>query len=119
MFCEKQKPFKRVKGLKVKTEAEIYLEYEKAMSQAETLMLLAGELDSAVAAETKETAAALTAVWKGESAEAFLVKCSALGQKCTDCTSSLTKSAEAIKTIAQNIYNAEMQALRLAETRVY
>ncbi len=103
----------------MRTEAEIYLEYEKAMSQAETLMQLAGELDSAVAAETRETAAVLTAVWKGESAEAFLAKCDTWGQKCADCTSSLTKSAEAVKTIAQNIYNAEMQALRLAETRAY
>ena len=103
----------------MKTEAEIYLEYEKALSQAETLTRLAGELASAVAEETKETAAALETVWKGESAEAFYAKCGILAQKWSDCASSLTKTAEAVRTIAQNIYSAEMQALRLAETRVY
>lgn len=103
----------------MKTEAEIYLEYEKALSQAETLLQLAGELNSSAAGDTKEIAAALGTVWKGESAEAFYAKCSILTQKWSDCASSLTKTAEAVKTIAQNIYNAEMQALRLAETRVY
>ena len=109
----------RTKGINVKTEAEIYLEYEKALSQAETLMQLAGELNSSVAGDTKETTAALETVWKGESAEAFYAKCGILTQKWSDCASSLTKTAEAVRTIAQNIYNAEMQALRLAETRNY
>ena len=102
-----------------KTEAEIYLEYEKAIAQAETLMRLAEELDSAVAGEAKEAAAALAAVWKGECADFFYEKCDLLTQKCAESISSLKKSAEAVRTIAQNIYNAEMQALRLAEARAY
>ena len=50
----------------MKTEAEIYLEYEKALSQTETLMQLAAEINSSVAGDTKETTAALETVWKGE-----------------------------------------------------
>lgn len=103
----------------MKTEAEIFLEYEAALKQADSLSEAAQEIRTAVAEGTESAALSLSASWKGEGAEAFEGKCKILREKAGAISRALADTADAVRTIAGNIYHAEMKALAIAEIRDY
>ncbi|MBQ9065523.1 MAG: WXG100 family type VII secretion target [Blautia sp.] len=103
----------------MKTEAEIYLEYETAIAQAESLTAAAENIRKSLSEGINELSGIMSASWKGQSAEAFASKCSAFQEKAGRISQALMESAEVIRTIADNIYQAEMNALMLAAAREY
>ena len=103
----------------MKTEAEIFMEYEAALKQADSLSEAAQEIKTAVVEGTESAEASLSASWKGEGAEAFGGKCGVLREKAEGISRVLTETADAVRTIAENIYQAEMRALAIAKIRDY
>ena len=101
----------------MKTKAEIFLEYETAILQADRLAEEAGAMKAEVSARAEEILTSLAGSWKGEAADVFYGKCGLLMEKAGQIGNSLNEAADAVRTIARNIYNAEMRALEIALTR--
>ena len=98
----------------MKTEAEIYLEYETAITQADSFARCAGELDSKLSSSLAETAGKTASLWKGEGAALFTSRCFLLQEKIEGQADTLRAVSETVRLIAQNIYEAEMRALEIA-----
>ena len=98
----------------MKTEAEIYLEYETAIAQADSFASCAGELDSKLVSSLAETAGKTASFWKGEGAALFSSRCSLLQERIAGQADTLRAVSETVRLIAQNIYDAEMRALEIA-----
>ena len=103
----------------MKTESEIILEYETAVSQADSLEHSADEMSRTVHGKIMEIRERLAVSWQGEGAEAFQEKCAVLSGKSEQACGALREIGGAIRTIAQNIYNAEMRSLEIARMRDY
>ena len=101
----------------MKTKAEIYQEYETAILQADRLAEEAGAMRSELGSGAENILALLSGSWKGEAADIFTEKCGLLMEKAGQIGNSLNEASDAVRTIARNIYNAEMRALEIALTR--
>ncbi len=103
----------------MKTEAEIVMEYRRALRQAGDLEEIAENLKQLINGELAEARQTLQASWRGGSAAAFADKEGQLQRKMSNSAGDLAKIAEAIRQIAKRTYDAEMYALRLAGERKY
>lgn len=102
----------------VKSGSQIVLDYNNACRQA-------AKLEQAAASVRKESRrfqgcrSNVAAAWKGENAERFTGKMGMVTEDLEKIAKSLDKAAEVIRTNARLIYEAEMEAKRIAETRTY
>lgn len=101
------------------TEATIFLNFQKAKQQADELEQIAGDLSKLSSKSLNDVLQNVSANWKGESASQYLSKGSILQEDLTETAKSLLDIASEIRTIAKRIYDAEMEALRIAQTRSY
>lgn len=101
------------------TRESIQFDFEQANRQAEALDNIAASLDDLGKKKLDGSMQTLSQNWKGANADAYLAKGNALKQDITSSASELRGIASDIRTIARNIYNAEMEALRIAEEREY
>ncbi len=100
----------------VKTSYSIYLDYQKAIRQAERLEQAAKELQKEIA-RMDDCYSSIQASWKSNSANAYLAKLRKVRQEIDSVENNLTESAAAVRKIAKNTYEAEKRALLIAETR--
>ena len=98
----------------MKTEAEIYLEYETAIAQADSLSGCAADMKSRLSEGLMETAGKTSSFWKGEGAGIFSSGCLSLNEDILGKAQALQAVSETVRMIAQNIYEAEMRALSIA-----
>lgn len=98
---------------------QIQLDYNNAIRQAEALKEAAGELRRTADGELQDCIAEISRNWSGENSAAYRNKCSALQEKIRKSAARLDKTADTIRQIAKNTYDAEMRAVRIATVRKY
>lgn len=101
------------------TRESIEFDFRQAKEQAKQLDAIADSLGSLAKDKLSGSMQTLSQNWKGENASAYLSKGSTLQSNISSSSSELHQIASDIRTIAQNIYNAEMAALEIAEQRTY
>ncbi|WP_294499200.1 WXG100 family type VII secretion target [uncultured Gemmiger sp.] len=100
----------------MKNSAQIYFDFQNALSQAEKLEDLADEIDRKVADQMEESAQQLHSAWTGDSANRYIGKENELWDKVKQSARDLRNIAEEIRRIAKRVHDAEMAALRIAQT---
>ncbi|MBQ6787683.1 MAG: hypothetical protein IJO85_08175 [Lachnospiraceae bacterium] len=101
------------------TRQSIEFDFREACSQADKLDSIADNLGNLAKDKLGDSMQTLSQNWKGENANAYLSKGNNLQNSISSSASELHGIASDIRTIAQNIYNAEMAALEIAEQRTY
>jgi len=102
----------------MKTSAQIKMNYQEAIRQAKELDTLAGKVRSTANQKVEQSMQVLASGWKGSNASEFLRKYGELKQQILDSADELNSIADDIRRTAQIVYNAEMEALRIAQTRL-
>lgn len=93
------------------------MNYREAMQQARDLDTLAGRIRSTANQKVEESMQLLSSGWKGNNATEFLRKYSELKRQILESAEELRSIADDIRTAARIIYNAEMEALRIAQSK--
>ena len=101
----------------MKTSAQIKMNYREAMQQARDLDTLAGKIRTTANQKVEQSMQLLSSGWKGNTASDFLRKYSELKRQILASADELNSIADDIRRTAQIVYNAEMEALRIAQTR--
>lgn len=99
------------------TEKIIQMNYRRSLEQAKELEEQAARLHRVAGRDLETMLMQLRGAWTGANADQYAVKCRVLQQKIEKTASELEKSAQTLRTAAQRLYNAEMEALRLAQER--
>jgi uncharacterized protein YukE len=97
----------------------IEMDFKHAIAQANKLDEIADNLSNLSNNKFQGTLQNLSTNWKGENASSYLNKGSMLQGQINSTSKELHSIADDIRAIAQRIYNAEMAALSIAETRTY
>lgn len=102
-----------------KNAFEIHMDYDRAIRQANLLERTANEMRQSAENELQDCMSEVSYNWTGENADAYLAKCNQLKTSIVNTAHKLDNTADTIRKIARNTYNAEMRALELARTRKY
>ncbi len=98
----------------MKSEYEIYMDYNAAIRQAERLESIARKVRSMGQESMSSTFNSIRASWTGENSEAFLDKGNVLKSKVLRVADDVAKTARVIREIAERTKNAELEAIRIA-----
>ena len=101
------------------SRSEIEFDFNQAKRQADRIDGIADDLSRLSQRKLENALQILSSNWKGTNASNYLKKGDRLQGEINGTVNELRSIASAIRTIAQNIYNAEMEALRIAEEREY
>lgn len=101
----------------MKCSSEIRFDFQNAMQQAQKLDELANDIDRRVANKLDETVQSVHAAWKGDSATLYIGKTQELRRQVQQTARTLRDTAEDIRRIARRIYEAEVRALEIAQSR--
>lgn len=96
---------------------QIQMNFGQAEKKAAELESIAGDLSRLSGTDLQNTLNSLGNNWKGENAGLYIRKGFQLMENMEKTAASLRQTAVTIRSVAQNIYNAEMEALRIAEER--
>lgn len=96
-------------------ESVILFNYQNALKQARELKQISTQIKKLSDSQFETSINAINANWKGENATKYFNKGKKLKGKMDDSAEDLNSIAETIETIANNIYKAEMEALRIAQ----
>lgn len=102
-----------------KSAFEIRMDYDRAVRQANSLDQIARDMKNTANRDFQDCMSQISRSWTGTNSTAYVNKCRQLKTNMVSTADSLIKTAEAIRTIAKNTYNAEMQALEVARERKY
>lgn len=97
--------------------ASIKIDFAAANAQAQRLEEVAEEIRRMANDRMKNTMAQMSANWKGDSAAAYFAKAEKLQSDILKTAGNLESIARSIRSTARRIYDAEREALRLAEQR--
>lgn len=103
----------------MRSRSEIIMDYNRVMGLADQLDSLAGKLKQEMDGTVRGTLDSLRAAWQGENFELFMSKSYNFISNAASSADSLQSFAYSIRSNAQRVYNAEMEALRIAEERSY
>lgn len=95
----------------------IAIQYHLTVSLANQLIETASGIEGVSSGEIEETRNSINACWNGDNSQKYLYKLNTLETKITTNARGLRRSAETIKTMAGNIYRAELRAIDLVKTR--
>lgn len=95
----------------------IEFDFRLAKQKANELDEIAENLQNLSNNKLNNTMQNLSAGWKGESASLYLSKGQTLQEEMIKTSKNLRQVAGTIRTVAKRIYEAEMEALRIAEER--
>ncbi len=96
------------------TEEVIRFNYDRAMEKAGAVEAQASNLENSVVEEMGSVVVALRRDWEGESATEYIAKCNAMKGNIEQIASEMRSTASSIRTMAKNVYDAEMRALEIA-----
>lgn len=96
---------------------QISMDFDQAKKKADELERIAEELGRLSGTEFADTLNNLGTNWKGDNAQAYIQKGFSLKAKMEQTVGALRASASTIRAVAKNIYDAEMEAIRIAEER--
>ncbi|SFL17581.1 hypothetical protein SAMN05216390_1137 [Lachnospiraceae bacterium KH1T2] len=97
--------------------AEITMDFALAKAQASNLEELAEQLSKMATDKLDSTLIQIAKDWTGENSQKYLRKGSTLEDKVKNTATNLKNIAALVRTIATNLYNAEMEAYRIAHRR--
>lgn len=97
------------------TYSSIRFDFSKAKQEAARLESAADEMKKLANSSLESTLNNLSAGWKGESASLYMKKGVSVKEDLLKTANDLYAVANSIRKTAQRIYNAEMEAKRLAE----
>lgn len=103
----------------MKTSTQIDFNYTQAKRQAEKLEEIADKLSKLSKNNMETSLRNIAASWKGENATKFLKKGDKLYSEMMSVSVDLKNIAKEMKTTAERVYKAEMEAARIAQTRTY
>lgn len=103
----------------MRSRSEIIMDYNRVMGLADQLDSLAGKLKQEMDGTVRGTLDSLRAAWQGENSELFMSKSYNFISNAASSADFLQSFAYSIRSNAQRVYNAEMEALRIAEERSY
>ena len=100
-----------------KSMITINMNYQKMLKQAEKLEKAADLLKKAAGNHLESGLTNLSSAWRSDTANGFLSKGDSIQDKLLKEANEVSREAEALRKIAKNIYEAEKQALLLAQQR--
>ena len=103
----------------MKSSEKISMDYNRTVKMANELLELASQFRKITQEKAISQLNTLNANWKGENAEHFVRKAGGYLQSKSEVAEQLEELANSIKINSQNVYNAEMNALRIAQQRTY
>ena len=103
----------------MKTQAQIYMDYQNACSQAGSLEQIARNLDNVADGQMQSCLGQVSSHWKGHNSEAYVRKGRVVQDKIRNTAKDLRNAASAVRRMAKNTYDAEMRALEIAKAREY
>ena len=93
------------------------MDFDRAARQADELDNIANNLNTISSKDLPNILDQLRGDWKGDNADRYIGKGFVLTENMQKTVTSIRQAAATIRTIAKNIYDAEMEALRIAEER--
>ncbi len=97
------------------TEKQILVNYQVAKNKAQELETEAAKLKQLANGNFYNSITEVRAIWKGENAELFVQKCNRLKEEMLSTAKTLSTIASNVRTSAKNIYDAEMENLRILQ----
>lgn len=101
----------------MKSTAKIYMDFQNAKAQADQLDQLSRNLRAIGNDDLADCMVGISSNWKGDNAERFLQKAGQVKDKIDKTADHLAMAAQTIREIADNTYQAEMQAAELADQK--
>jgi len=101
------------------TRIKIEMDFAAASAQAKKIDEIADEMSTLANQNLVTTMQEISTCWKGESATAYLSKVESAKGDILNTKTLLKSIAQMIRTEAKRVYDAEIAALRIAETRTY
>lgn len=98
---------------------QIQMDYTNAVRQADSLLEIADELKRTANSGLQDCISQISGNWTGTNATVYIDKCNSLQSKILQSSNKLQRTAEVIKKVAKNTYNAEMQARDIMTVRTY
>lgn len=95
----------------------IEMDFTRATQKANELDGIADKLSKLADTDLQNTLDGLNNDWKGDNAGEYIKKGFALKENMDKTVKGIRDTASTIRTVAKNIYDAEMEALRIAEER--
>lgn len=99
------------------TSWEIEFNYSRAIQQASQIDGVANRLSQAASRDMDGILNELSRAWKSDSAPQYIQKGQKAGNDILDISRQLKKIADAIRTIAKQVRDAELEAGRIANER--
>ena len=99
------------------TRYSIQMDFNHANQKANELDEIANDLSRLSGSDFQTTLNELGNNWKGDNATLYIGKGFTLKESMDKTVSGIRSTASAIRQVAKNIYDAEMEALRIAEER--
>lgn len=93
------------------------MDFTRATQKANELDGIADNLSRLADTDLQNTLDGLNNDWKGDNAGEYIKKGFALKENMDKTVKDIRETAGTIRTVAKNIYDAEMEALRIAEER--
>ena len=103
----------------MKTRYEITMDYNRVMSMTSELESLGESFRRVAADQSRDAIRNLGGSWQGENYSAFMRKAETALDDANEIAEFICNMARQIRSNARYVYNAEMEAVRLAEERNY
>lgn len=100
----------------MRSEAEIMMDFEKAKEQCARLRQIAGNMNNVADDELGGAVSKIRADWTGENSDAYTQKADKEKIKITKTAQDLLRVADTIEKMAARIMQAELEAIRIANT---
>ena len=100
----------------MKSEYEIYMDFNNAMDQVGKLRKISGEVVGIGNDDIGGTIDNIETNWTGENSEAYVSKSKIVKGKVVSTGGDIGKVADTLEAIATRIRDAELEALRIAES---
>ena len=101
----------------MRTSSEIYFDFTNARRQADRLDSLADKLSRQTVKGMEQTTQSASQAWTGDNGSKYVQKGADLKNQINETVTELRSVAADIRSAAQRVYNAEMEALRIAQQR--
>ena len=102
-----------------KTSYQIWVDFNNVNNQANRLDEIASKIETASQKDLMGNMSQLASCWISDSSNAYRKKGQNISNNLTSVAKNLRNTASTIRQMAKNTYDAEMQALQLAQMRQY
>ena len=98
----------------MRTEYEVYMDFDRAMEQVGKLRQIAKDVDAIGNDDVGGTKKSIQKDWTGDNSVAYIEKVEIVEGKIIDTGKDIIRIADAVETIAINTRDAELEAIAIA-----